>query len=171
MNSPRIAQAFLLALVAIGGPACAATTTPPQSSPNQQVSMTRPMLVFFQLEQELSTAVSKHDQGATDKLLSVDFELRPDSHPGEATTRAEWLADGVAQSGSRFEQLGVRDFGDVAIASFVMTTKNGGGVETRSYVVDAWKKQGDGWQLITRYQSKLPIAASREQDTAPTGKG
>jgi len=170
MTSRRIAQALLLALVALGGPACAAAT-PPQSSPEQQVSMTRSMLVFFQLEQELSRAVSKHDQGATDKLLSVDFELRPDSHPGEATTRAEWLADGVAQSGSRFEHLAVRDFGDVAIVSFVMTTKNGGGVETRSYVVDAWKKQGDGWQLITRYQSKLPVAASREQDTAPTGRG
>jgi ketosteroid isomerase-like protein len=170
MKSPRIAQAFLLALIAIGGPACAATT-PPQSSPNQQVSMTRSMLVFFQLEQDLSGAVSKHDQGATDKLLSVDFELRPDSHPGEATTRAEWLADGGSQSGSRFEHLGVRDFGDVAIVSFVMTTKNGADSETRSYVVDAWKKQGDGWQLITRYQSKLPVATNPDEDRVPTGKG
>jgi hypothetical protein len=170
MKSPRIAQALLLALVAIGGPACAATT-PPQSSPNQQVSMTRSMLIFFQLEQDLSNAVSNHDQAATDKFLSVDFELRPDSHPGEATTRAEWLAGGVARTGSRFEQLGVRDFGDVAIASFVMTTKNGADSETRSYVVDAWKKQGEGWQLITRYQSKLPGAINPDEDRVPTGKG
>jgi hypothetical protein len=170
MTSRRITPALLLALVAMGGPACAATT-PPQSSPSQQVTMTRPMLVFFELEQALSTAVSTHDQEATDKLLSVDFELRPDAHPGEATTRAEWLADDAAQSGSRFEHLGVRDFGEVAIVSFIMTTKHGGGVETQSYVVDAWKKQGDGWQLITRYQSKLPVAAGPEPDVAPTGKG
>jgi hypothetical protein len=168
MRSPGIVHALLFAAAFFGGPGHAAT---PQPAPNAQVSMTRPMAVFSRLEQDLSTAVSKHDQAATDKLLSVDFELRPDSHPGEPTTRAEWLADTAARTEGRIEQLSVRDFGDVAIVSFVMATKHGAGPGTRNYVVDAWKKQGDGWQLITRYQSKLPAATNPAEDTAPTGKG
>lgn len=169
MSTSGIRLASLLMAISVGGLACAAT--PPQSSANQQVSMTRPMLVFYQLEQDLAAAIAKHDQATTDRLLSGDFEFRPDTHAGEPTARTDWLADDAAGSSGNIEQLGVRDFGVVAIVSFVMTATQGAGPAPRSYVVDAWKKQGDNWQLITRYQSSLPAVSPRDEDIAPTGKG
>ena len=170
MTSPRITLAFLLAVVAIGDPICAAV--PPQPSSARQVSMTRPMLIFFQLEQDLATAISKHDTAATDALLSADFELRPDQHPGEPTARADWLAGAAAQEIGAIEQLGVRDYGDVAIVSYVRTTPSANAATVaRSYVIDAWTKSANNWQLITRYQSELPSNAVEQQDVAPTGKG
>ncbi len=149
-----------LAVVTIAG----ATSAPANAAP--QVSMTRSMVVFAGLERELAGASSGHDQAATDRLLSPDFELRPDAHPGEPTTRADWLADG-AMRGSGTDEISVRDLGDVAIASFIMKTPN----STSRYVIDVWKKQGNDWQLLTRYQSALPASDAPTEDKAPTGKG
>ena len=136
------------------------------SNPPPQVSMTRLMIVFAGIERNLADAVSRHDQTTTDKLLSPDFEFRPDAHPGEPTTRADWLADN-AMHGTGTDQLSVRELGDVAVVSFVTRTT----ANASSYVIDVWKQQGDTWQLITRYQSKLPNAEAPTEDKAPTGKG
>ena len=170
MRTSKIRLATLLIAVATSGLACAAI--PPQPSGSHQVSMTRSMVVFFQLEQDLSTALSKHDKAATDALLSADFELRPNQHPGEPTARADWLAGDAAHAIGGIEQLGVRDYGDMAIVSYVRTTPSADTTTiARCYVIDAWKKMGNDWQLITRYQSDLPAAAAEQQDVAPTGKG
>ena len=162
MNSLR--PALLTAILGVGAYAGAATSAAVEAPP--QVSMTRSMLVFADLEKNLDRAIASHDQPATDALLSTDFEYRPDMHPGDPTTRADWLAD-AAMRGSGTDQLSVRDFGDVAVVSFVMTTGTG----TSSFVVDVWKQQGDNWQLITRYQSALPATETPTEDKAPTGKG
>jgi hypothetical protein len=150
----------MLAVAYAGAAACAPTEAPPQ------VSMTRSMLVFSSLEKELSSAISAQDRAKTDHLLSQDFEFRPAAHPGEATTRAEWVADAAAR-GNGSEQISVRDLGEVAVASFVMTMED----KSSSYVIDVWKKQGNGWQLISRYQSPLPAGEPPTEDIAPTGKG
>jgi hypothetical protein len=69
--------------------------------------------------------------------------------------------------GSGTDQISVRDLGDVAVTSFVMAMKDG----TSGYIVDVWKKQDSGWQLVSRYQSMLPAAEAPAGDIAPTGKG
>jgi hypothetical protein len=139
----------------------------------KNVSMTRSMLVFSDLEKSLAKAISKHDQAATDTLLSADFELRPGEHPGEPTTRSDWLADAASGQLGDIEELSVHDHGDVAVASFVRTVAASDNPTNliRSYVIDVWKKQDNDWQLVTRYQSELPAVEAPTEDVAPTGKG
>lgn len=162
MKANSLRPALFSAMLAIS--ACAVASAP--AGPPPQLSMTRPMMVFAKLEQDLAGAVSSQDQATTDRLLSEDFEYRPSAHPGEPSTRADWLADASAR-GKGTDQLSVRDLGDVAVASFVMTRDD----DSSSYVIDVWKKQGNEWQLITRFQSELPAAESSTGDIAPTGKG
>lgn len=141
--------------------------------PAKNVSMTRPMAIFLQLERGLANAISKHDQGSTDAMLAAGFELRLADNPTEPTVRADWLklpSSGVA---GEIEQLTVHDHGALSIVSFIRTTPAiaQDSMNDRSYIVDVWQKRGDGWQLLTRYQSTLPAEPAQQEDVAPTGKG
>jgi hypothetical protein len=164
MKSNSLRLVLLSGILASGAYAGAGSCAP--AAAPAQVSMTRSMVVFGDLEHQLAAATSSHDQAAIDKLLSQDFEFRPASHPGEPTTRAAWLADAAVHGGGT-DQISVRDLGDVAVTSFVMTLKD----DTSSYVVDVWKKQGIGWQLISRYQTPVSAGEAPTEDIAPTGKG
>ena len=128
--------------------------------------MTRSMTECAGRERELADAVASQDQAATDRLLSPDFEFRPGTHPGEPTTRSDWLAESTLQ-GSGTDQLSVRELDNVAIASFVMA----GAGDTSSYVIDVWQQQGGEWQLVTRDQTEGPGTDPTAEDVAPTGKG
>ncbi len=170
MNPLRHLPAPLLIALAI-----ASFAGPPARADDliKNVSMTRFMLVFSDLEKILAKAISGHDQTAIDGLLSPDFELRPGEHPGEPTTRSNWLAAAASGHAGDMEQLSVHELGDVAVASFVRSVPASGDTAelSRSYIVDVWKKQGNDWQLVTRYQSALPAADAPTEDIAPTGKG
>jgi ketosteroid isomerase-like protein len=150
-----------------------ATTVAHAEGQTHNVTMTRMMLVVSDLEKNLATAVSRHDQAGIDSLLSTDFEFRPGDHPGDPTTRADWLADAASAMAGDLEQLSVHELGDVAVASFIkaVPARDDKTRLSRSYVIDVWKKQGNDWQLITRYQSELPAIATPTEDIAPTGKG
>ena len=172
MNRKKLRFGLLQVALTIG--VLAGPVAPAQASEQTKiVSMTRPMAVFLQLERDLANAVAKHDQGATDALLGEGFELRMASNPAEPTVREDWLV--LASSGivGNIEQLSVHDHGDVAIVSFVRTVpaNDNGANLMRSYVIDVWIKQGNDWQLITRYQSELPTTAAPTEDVAPTGRG
>jgi hypothetical protein len=158
-----------LAVASFAGPAASARA----NDQIKNVSMTRMMLVVSDLEKNLSSAIAKRDQAATDALLSTDFELRPGDHPGDPTTRADWLADDGSGKLGDLEQLSVHELGDVAIASFIraVPANDAPTKQSRSFVVDVWRRQGNDWQLVTRYQSALPATDAPTEDVAPTGKG
>jgi hypothetical protein len=46
-------------------------------------------VLFGGLERDLVEAIQRHDSAALDRLLSDDFELRGNVHPGEAVTRED----------------------------------------------------------------------------------
>ncbi len=164
MKTISLRPTLLCVLVALGGFAgtsCALTSDSPP-----QVSMTRSMAVLADLERTLSDAASSGNRKAAEELLSPDFEFRPAEHPGEPTTRSDWLAD-ASKRGNGSGQLSVRDLGDVSVASFVMSLDDG----TSSFVVDVWQKLDNHWRLISRYQSALQATDLPAGDIAPTGKG
>ena len=172
MNPLRQLRATFCIALAIT--ACAGSAMPAHADGQiKNVSMTRSMRVFADLEKSLASAVARHDNGAINVLLSSDFELRPDRHPGEPTTRSDWLAAAASGQLGDIEQLSVHDHGTVAIASFVRSVPASDNAANliRSYVIDVWKKQDNDWQLITRYQSELPAVEAPTEDIAPTGKG
>jgi cell envelope opacity-associated protein A len=173
MNVSGQPVAWVLLALLLGSASDSAATATAEPGHKISISMTRGMVVFSQLERELADAVAKRDQTHVERLVSGDFEFRTGSKPDEPATRAEWLASNVAGKPSQIDRLNVHDHGTLAIASFVQATPGDGSGSEQSYVVDVWKKQGDSWQLLTRYQSALPPApaSEQEQDKIPTGRG
>jgi ketosteroid isomerase-like protein len=172
MNRQKLRLGLLQAAIAIAM-LIGAVAPALGSGQTKIVSMTRSMAVFLTLERDLANAVASHDQGTTDALLAEEFELRLASNPTEPTVREDWLQ--LASSGivGNIEQLSVHDHGDLAIASFIKSIPANADKSRllRTYIIDVWRKQGESWQLITRYQSELPTAEAPTEDVAPTGKG
>lgn len=164
MNASSKFPIVLAFVLGLGAPPAAHAQ---QGGQHKTVLMTRLMLVFSQVEGKLADAIGKKDAAAIDRLLSADFELSSPDVAGGLMARADWLAGAAAAQPGDMDQLSVREHADLAIASYVWTNFAG----ERSYVVDAWKKHGNGWQLLTRYQSPLPPVNVMETDVAPTGKG
>ncbi len=133
-------------------------------------SSTRPMAEFSTREADLATAVHKHDKAGIARLLSADFEFRSPQQAIELA-RSEWLAVPASGAESELGGLAVHAFPTLAIVSFTRTLAAGPQAGARSFVVDAWTRQGTGWQLLARYESPLPAATGNTQDVAPTGKG
>jgi hypothetical protein len=137
-------------------------------------TVSRAVKVFGQFEHSLDAALSASDQAMTNKLLAANFEQRLASNPGEPVTREEWLKGEKPASDTRFDQMSVHDHGTVAVASFFRITpaSEADQPEQRTFVVDVWKKNGDDWQLDTRYQADAGTAAvTTDEDIKPSGKG
>jgi hypothetical protein len=136
--------------------------------------LSRAAKIFSENEQALDDALRNHDEAELAKLLAADFELRRAENPGEPVPRADWLKLAAPDPQSHRGQMTVHDHGEIAIASFRRVQPSAGAEqpESQAYVVDVWKKQGQGWQLLTRYESKLaPADAAEPNDVAPDGKG
>jgi hypothetical protein len=133
-------------------------------------STTRPMAEFSALEAELATAVRNKDHAGIERLLSGDFEFRS---PADATemARADWLAVPTSGVPAELSGLAVHSFPTLAIVSFTRVLSSGPQAGARSFVVDAWSRQGSNWKLLARYESLLPAAEGNARDIAPTGKG
>lgn len=133
-------------------------------------SSTRPMVEFSARESDLATAVRRHDKPAIQRLLAADFEFRSPNGADEVA-RADWLAAPASGAEAELSGLSVHAFPTLAIVSFTRTLTSGAQAGTRAFVVDAWTRQGSGWQLLARYESALPSAMGNAKDVAPTGKG
>ncbi|HSR65624.1 MAG TPA: hypothetical protein VLM17_08515 [Xanthomonadaceae bacterium] len=129
----------------------------------QQVSPTRGVVVFSQLEGELATAVGGGDQPGVDRLLSAEFEQRAATAPDQPQPRAEWLAERKGAAAWTPTRMAVHDYGDIAVASFVAE-----GGAARSTVIDIWRRHGADWQLQLRFVAAAPAEAP--QDARPDGK-
>ena len=145
----------LAALVAV--PALAQ----PSSSSSRVPTVTRLVKLFSELEAGLAASGRSKDAAALDRMLDPSFEMRVDTAPGTPIPRDAWIRDLRASSGAapRIEQMAVHDFGDVAVVSF-RDTASGGAAHPR-FIVDCWKRDGDGWRLAVRYASAAPSGIKR----------
>ncbi|MGA7799743.1 MAG: nuclear transport factor 2 family protein [Gammaproteobacteria bacterium] len=117
-------------------------------------TVTRLVVLFSHLEEELSKAVGKHDLPAVSGLLGKDFEMRVNAMPGKPVPRSAWIRQSfAAPKWSRgVAQMAVHDFGNVAVASFLWKiTPANSAVAHTVFIVDVWKQQGRTWKLAVRY--------------------
>ena len=136
--------------------ACASAIAGAQpDAPKRMVpTVTRNVQIFTNLENEWADAVAKHDTAALDKLVSDRFELRSSAAPGVPVPRAEWLRQSLALSPfkSAVSQMAVHEYPDLMLVSFMWTIDaRDASLAKKVFVVDTWKRYGDGWQAVVRY--------------------
>ena len=136
-------------------------------------TVSRSVSVFSQLEDSLDAALSESDGSARDKVLAADFELRQAANPGVPIPREEWLKNANHKAATQRRQMAVHDHGTLAVVSFLRSTPSDQADQPAqlTFVVDVWKKQGDDWQLDTRYEADAGTASPTDEDVKPTGKG
>lgn len=112
-------------------------------------SLTRLVQLFANLEATLSDAQAKGDAAILANLLGERFEMRIASRPGEPVPRAEWLKNSKSQGLiGQPEQLAVHDYGELAVASFLLKREPG---HSAVFIVDVWRRTAETWKLDTRY--------------------
>ncbi len=120
-------------------------------------TVTRLVKIFSELEADLMANLRNGNADGVQKTLAEDFEMWSGPWPGAPTPRADWIRRSLEQpqSVSSIEQMAVRDFGNIAIASFLMGGEREGKArgDRAIFVVDVWKRAGESWKLATRYAS------------------
>jgi uncharacterized protein DUF4440 len=162
MRPSFIAVLFLCAWTAV----CRAQQPVPnhRAGPSRIVTTTRLVAQFSELERQWLKALADRDQPTLDGLMSEDFqEWNPQSV--DPVPREDWRRQriGTAAAGTRMQQMAVRDLGSTALVSFVLRTKTGSW-----FVVDAWQRQGEKWQVTDRYASR--VTGGVNSPVRPSGK-
>ncbi|MGE5089864.1 MAG: nuclear transport factor 2 family protein [Candidatus Levyibacteriota bacterium] len=160
----RLAKQLAMALAATLA-ICAAfpAAAQPVQAPGRIPTVTRLVKIFHDLETRLASGLAARDAKAIDQALASDFEMRAGSMPGTPVPRADWVRQAQADSAeTSIDQMAVHDFGSVAIVSFrqVPASAPASGAPQALFVVDCWKRDGDGWKLATRYLSNAAAPAS-----------
>lgn len=147
-------QSTLLLLLAIAaGPALA---QPTGGRPSRVVpTVTRTVHMFSELENAWLDAVQSRDQAALDKIVAPNFELRSALQAGTPTPRAESLKQSLALPAfdSSIGKMAAHEYGEIIVVSFEWQLKpaSAGAAAERMFVVDTWRQNPSGWQVVTRY--------------------
>ena len=130
---------------------------PPADSDPQLTDLLR------RLEQELDDAALHgfEDRRTMERLVGPEFTQRVSDAPDRSLPRALWgqpsgtykieSIEGLHHSARKLAE-------DLAAVSLLLTQKASREGQDRSgefYVVDIWRKQGNGWQIIARYSSPM----------------
>jgi ketosteroid isomerase-like protein len=110
------------------------------------------------------------DRATLERVLAPEFALVVSAHPAARMDRALWLEkalDGYSCESFRYDEMQVRDFGDVIIVSSLATQRATALGQDRSgtfFLTDVWRPGMDGeWQVIARYSSHPePFTASAD---------
>lgn len=162
---------FLLLAIA-AGPALA---QPTGGKPNRVVpTVTRTLHIFGELENQWLDAVQSRDQAALDRIVAPTFEVRSGLQPGTPTPRAESLKQALALPpfDSSIGKMAAHEYGDTVIVSFEWKLRpaKASALPERMFVVDTWRQNEAGWQVVTRYiapigeGAKSPPGAVMEQN-------
>ncbi len=122
------------------------------------------------LERELLAAQQGQDLPGMEKFLSPDFEVwsaeSPSPNP-KADWQQEWMHSSLKDF--RIRGMAVREFGDLAVVSFLLDRQGTAGGKMLSptvFVVDVWHQSSN--KLAVRYESSPALARSGQ--LRPTGK-
>jgi len=141
---------------------------------NQVRMLTRTVVLFGRLEEELAGAMQRRDQPAISALLAEDFELLTAEIPNDPTPREEWLRKATTSyrlESYELRKMSVREHGEFALVSFILTQRaslNGIDRSGDYFTVDLWQGSGDEWKLVTRFAAKAPPLP--DTPAQPTGK-
>jgi len=149
-TATAVAAAILLCSAAVPG-----QDTAPAARGTSAGMATRSVAQYTDLEQQLLQALHDHDRAAAQQLLAEDFEARG-PEDADAIPGAQWLDRWMQgrPGDSRIQDLGVREFGDVATVSFLQHSQGGVGgaaLPAFTYMVDVWRQSDH--KLLVRYVS------------------
>lgn len=158
----RIARWVALSLTLLSCLAAPANPASPQAP-----TVTRTVLLFSRLENQLENALARGDEASASAMLTDDFEQRQAAAPGTPIPRAEWLQAAAKDRPQSFEtsQRAVRMLGETAVVSFLATQRSGASGGNR-FLVDVWVQRDGNWKLAARYAASSPAQPKRR----PTGK-
>jgi hypothetical protein len=113
---------------------------------------TRSVSHYLDLERALADALQERRRDTVAQMLAPDFEVRS-AQALDAVAGIEGLAANVlpASAAPRLRDLAVREFGDLAIVSFLLD-RAARGPHATLYVVDVWQQQAG--KLAARYVSE-----------------
>jgi hypothetical protein len=150
--SAFLASWFLIAPLATGQ---APPPPPSRLTPGRVITPTRTAVLFGGFERELAEAIQRKDSAALDRLLTDDFELRGNLHPGEPVPRDDWQVAvfEAPPSSFLFSEISVHMSGeDTAVVSFAYDQQAKAPAPSgRFSFVDVWRQQGGEWRLDVRY--------------------
>jgi ketosteroid isomerase-like protein len=133
---------------------------------------TRNVTTFTELENAWLGAIQKHDSQALEKLVAPSYELRTGTAPGTPTARAESLKEAMdlPPFESSVNQMAVHEFGELMLVSFLWNIAAPGEARLAQsvFVVDTWKRTGDGWQVVVRYATPLDGKSAIPGAVAPS---
>jgi len=150
----------LLAMVTAG----AAQQAQPRPKSSNQITATRTVHVFTDLERQLAAALHSGDQATIDRLLTADFEVRRSSRPGVPVPRADFISQ-QHPADIQLGQMAVRLLGSTALVSFLASNGSAG-----AFIVDTWTEDGPSWKLAARYESPAASAELPSGDKRPSGR-
>jgi hypothetical protein len=135
-------------------------------------TVTRLVKQFFELETTLNEKLEANDAAALDTLIDADFEARSAANPGTPIPRADWLRAASGQAHKpRIDQMAVHDFGSIAVVSFTQSTRAKAATQDSTrMIVDCWKRSGDHWLLVVRYESPSTATRPSRNDRKPMGR-
>jgi ketosteroid isomerase-like protein len=139
------------------------------------ITATRQVTLFTGLEKQLLQAVQKKDKAGLEAMLTEEFEIAmpgADPLPGDDWVDSVMATDFNLRS-FVISQMSVADLGDFAVVKYQRSQKatlKGKPAGGEFFVVDLWKKSGDGWKLANRYVSRIHTAAAAQLTHRPTGK-
>ena len=144
----------------------------PSGTPARIPTVTRLVKQFFELERTLNEKLAANETAALDTLIDADFEARSAVNPGTPIPRTEWLRAASGQpERPRIDQMAVHDFGNIAIVSFTQSGRPKAATRDASrMIVDCWKRSGERWLLVVRYESTATATRPPPGDRKPTGR-
>ena len=156
MSLRPVGQALLAGTcVALALATSAQSRLPPGVDGNPPAAGAATRAVAHYLERERALAAALHDRrrDAAAQMLAPEFEVRS-AEALDAVAAPAWLD---AQLHARptptvVRDLAVREFGDLAVVSFLLDGTAHGTATTTLYVVDVWHQPDD--RLAVRYQSE-----------------
>jgi hypothetical protein len=117
-------------------------------------TVTRLVLLFTQLENNLSRAIAANDKENASKLLMNNFEMRSGTEPGDPIPKAEWLQEALKQQNSegRIEQMSVHGYDNISVVSYLLKQTNAKPNSPPDvFIVDVWTLSQGTWKLSVRY--------------------
>jgi Domain of unknown function (DUF4440) len=140
------------------------------------ITATKQVTLFTGLEKQMLQAIEKKDRTSLNALLTDEFEIaQPDADPlaGDDWTESV-MGNDFKLKAFLVRQVSVADLGDWAVVKFdrlQQATYQGKDASGEFFVVDLWRKSGDGWRLANRYVAKVgPIPENFQIQKRPSGK-
>ena len=152
----------MLVTLAMLSPAHAQDRVPAgRGAPGQAATLTRSASTYQVLESRVVQALLDKDARALGQLLADDFEVWSAERSG-ATSRLDWQRAGFAAAQpARIRDLTVREFGGVAVVSFLLQgTPTARPPSPAVFVVDIWTQATH--TLEVRYMS-IPMSPAPDQ--------